>query len=358
MSWNLEALLRPHIKNIIPYSSARDEFKGTADVYLDANENSMGSPLPKWYHRYPDPYQEKIKAQLSQIKGVDASGIFIGNGSDECIDLLFRIFCRPETDNVIICPPTYGMYEVSAAINNVPVKKVPLLSNFQLDIEGIANAADEYSKIIWLCSPNNPTGNCLNWQDVEMVLNNFQGMVVVDEAYINFARQKSWVTALSEYPNLVVLQTLSKAWGLAGLRVGMAFAAAEIIEVLNRVKPPYNVSQPAQELVLKALEEVASVNDVIQEIVAMRNELALVFRKMSIVEQVYDSDANFLLLKVQDANDTYKFLLEQGIVVRNRNNVQLCENCIRITIGTEKENTMLVDALLAYTQLKKTSDNG
>lgn len=343
--FNLEQLIRDNIKQLKPYSSARDEFSGEAKVFLDANENSLGSPLTRWYNRYPDPHQQAVKQRLSTIKGIGAEHIFLGNGSDECIDILFRCFCEPGKDNVIICPPTYGMYEVSAHINDVEIRKAPLLPDFQLDLVHMENLADANTRIIWLCSPNNPTGNSLNRADIEMVLNNFNGIVVIDEAYINFAQQKSFVQELTEYPNLVVLQTLSKAWGLAGLRLGMAFASQSIIEVMNKVKPPYNINQSTQELVLKALEEVGQVNDMIKILVDMRNALAGVFESMPTVEKVYPSDANFILVKIAEARKIYEFLLTKGIVLRDRSNVELCENCLRITIGTEKENTDLVDAM-------------
>lgn len=343
--FSLDKLIRNNIKGLSPYSSARDEFSGEAKVFLDANENSLGSPLNKWYNRYPDPHQVKLKAAISQVKAVNTDRIFLGNGSDECIDLLYRCFCQPGKDNVIICPPTYGMYQVSAEINDVAIKKATLLDSYQLDLVHLENLVDENTKIIWLCSPNNPTGNCLNREDIEMVLNNFNGLVVVDEAYINFARQRSWVQELQEYPNLVVLQTFSKAWGLAGLRLGMAFASPEIVEVLDRVKPPYNINQVTQELALQALEEVGQVNDMIRLLVDMRDALAEVLVQLPNVEKVYPSDANFLLVKMKDARGIYNKLLEQGIVVRDRSNVKLCEDCLRITIGTEQENTMLVDAL-------------
>lgn len=349
--FQLENLIRENIKKLTPYSSARDEFSGEAKVFLDANENSLGSPLTKWYNRYPDPHQRAIKQKLSVIKGIGAEHIFLGNGSDECIDLLFRSFCEPGKDNVIICPPTYGMYEVSANINDVAIRKAPLLEDFQLDLVHLETLVDANTKLVWLCSPNNPTGNALNRADIEMVLNNFNGIVVIDEAYINFAKQKSFIQELSDYPNLVVLQTLSKAWGLAGLRLGMAFASTAIIEILDKVKPPYNINQATQELVIKALDEVGQVNDMIHLLVDMREAMAEVFRSMPTVEKVYPSDANFFLVKIKEARKIYEFLLTKGIVLRDRSNVTLCEDCLRITIGTEKENTLLVDAMQEwYTQ--------
>ena len=348
MSFDINNLLRENIKNLVPYSSARDEFKGKAAVFLDANENSLGSPLTKWYNRYPDPLQWKVKEKLSTIKGIPPQHIFIGNGSDECIDILYRAFCNPGKDNIIICPPTYGMYEVSAHINDVEVRKAKLLDNFQLDLIHLETLADTNTKIIWLCSPNNPTGNALTREDVETVLNNFHGLVVIDEAYINFSRHRSFIPELQEYPNLVVMQTLSKAWGLAGLRLGMAFASEAIIEVYNRVKPPYNISQSTQELVLKALEEVGQVNDMIKLIVQMRKDLTIALTKLPVVQKVHDSDANFLLVKVSDARAVYNHLLEKGIVVRDRSRVVLCEGCLRITVGTEKENKDLIKNLESF----------
>lgn len=345
MNFDLNKLTRPNIQKLVPYSSARDEFSGEAKVFLDANENSLGSPLTKWYNRYPDPHQQKVKQAVSKIKSIAPEYIFVGNGSDECIDLLFRSFCNPGKDNVIICPPTYGMYEVSANINDIEVRKAPLLDDFQLDLIHLENLVNQNTKIIWLCSPNNPTGNSLNRQDIETVLNNFNGLVVIDEAYINFSRQHSFVKELTEYPNLVVMQTFSKAWGLAGLRLGLAFASVEIIDILNKVKPPYNINQATQELALKAMEEVGQVNDMIKELVNMRNAMSEVFESIPTVEKVYPSDANFILVKIKDARRVYEFLLTKGIVVRDRSNVKLCDNCLRITIGTEKENTELVDAL-------------
>jgi histidinol-phosphate aminotransferase len=352
--FELNKLIRDNIKMLVPYSSARDEFSGEAKVFLDANENSLGSPLMKWYNRYPDPHQVKLKEAISAVKAVDAAKIFLGNGSDECIDLLYRCFCNPGKDNIIICPPTYGMYEVSANINEVEVRRAPLLDNFQLDLVHMENLVDENTKLIWICSPNNPTGNAMDRADVESVLNNFNGIVVVDEAYINFSRHKSFTSDLADYPNLVVLQTFSKAWGMAGLRLGMAFASEEIINTLNKVKPPYNINQSTQELALKALEDVGQVNDMIKELVQMRVALKAVFEKIPLIEKVFPSDSNFLLVRMKDAKKVYDFLLSRGIVVRDRSNVKLCADCLRITIGTEEENTLLVDALCDWqVQLKR-----
>jgi len=348
MEFVLDNLIRPNVKNLEPYSSARDEFKGKAEVYLDANENSLGSPLMKWYNRYPDPLQWKVKEKLSLIKKLPANQMLLGNGSDECIDLLFRAFCEPGKDNVIIVPPTYGMYQVSANINNVEIRKAPLLDDFQLNLAHIEQLVDEQTKIIWLCSPNNPTGNSLDRADVEMVLNNFEGLVVIDEAYINFSKHASFSRSLDEYPNLVVMQTLSKAWGLAGLRLGMLFASAEIVNILNTIKPPYNIGEHTQELVLQALDNHAQVNDMIHLLVDMRDALAAVLSQMPLIQHVYESDANFLLVKMYGAKQVYDYLLTKSIVTRDRSKVMLCEDCLRITVGTEAENTRLVDALIAY----------
>jgi histidinol-phosphate aminotransferase len=345
MTFDLNLLLRENIKKLVPYSSARDEFKGEASVFLDANENSYGSPLSKWYNRYPDPMQLKVKEKLSTVKGVPVENIFLGNGSDECIDVLYRAFCEPATDNIIICPPTYGMYEVSANINDVYIKKVPLTPAFQLNLPAIEEAIDDNTKMIFLCSPNNPTGNSLVREDIEMILNNYSGIVVIDEAYINFSRFRSFTQELNDYPNLVVLQTLSKAWGLAALRVGMAFASEAIIQVMNKIKPPYNINQPSQELVLQALEEVGQVNDMIRDIVTQRDALANSLLTLPLVQKIHPSDANFLLVQVTDAKAIYQYLLEQGIVVRDRSNVALCAGCLRITIGTPAENARLVNSL-------------
>ncbi|HEX4958898.1 MAG TPA: histidinol-phosphate transaminase [Lacibacter sp.] len=348
MSFNLEQLVRSNIQSLTPYSSARDEFHGEAKIFLDANENSIGSPLTKWYNRYPDPHQKKIKEKLSAIKGVAPSQIFIGNGSDECIDLLYRAFCNPGKDNVIICPPTYGMYEVSANINDVEVRKARLLDNFQLDLVHMETLVDANTKIIWLCSPNNPTGNSLNREDIEMVLNNFDGLVVIDEAYINFSRQRSFIPELKEYPNLVILQTLSKAWGLAGLRLGMAFASESIINIYNKVKPPYNISAAVQELVVKALDNVQDVNAMIKVLVEERKRLEEELPTLPCVVRVYPSDANSLLVKTVDARAIYNYLLTQEIVVRDRSKVELCEGCLRITVGTARENDELLNALRSF----------
>jgi histidinol-phosphate aminotransferase len=348
MPFDLQAITRPNIRNLVPYSSARDEFKGKADIYLDANENSLGSPLTKWYNRYPDPLQQAVKEKISAIKGVPLQSIFLGNGSDEAIDILYRAFCEPGIDNVIVCPPTYGMYEVSARINNIHLKKISLTPEFQINLNAIEESIDMHTRIIWLCSPNNPTGNSLDRNDIELILNNFEGIVVIDEAYINFSRQRSFIPDLPEYPNLVVLQTLSKAWGLAALRIGMAFASEAIINIMNRIKPPYNISQSAQELALQALDHVEDVNDMIRILVEERGKLAKALEQLQVVEKVFPSDANFLLVKTREAPGLYNYLAGRGTVVRNRSNVALCENCLRITVGTPSENIRLLKQLEEY----------
>lgn len=347
--FDIDKLIRPNIKRLEPYSSARDEFSGEASIYLDANENSFGSPLPKNYNRYPDPLQRKLKQKISEIKGVPAEHILIGNGSDECIDLLYRAFCDPGQDNVILCPPTYGMYEVSAHINDIAVRKVSLTRDFQLDVDGIAEAVDERTRLLFLCSPNNPTGNSLNHSDIEFILNNFEGLTIIDEAYINFSRQPSFIKELTEYPNLVIMQTLSKAWGLAALRVGMLFSSLPVIEVLTKIKPPYNVNQASQELALEAMANTAQVNAWTRSLVEEREKLATGLAGIPAVIHIYPSDANFLLVRVEEPRKLYESLVGEGIIVRDRSRVVLCEGCLRITVGTPPENETLLSAIRALT---------
>ncbi|HMO62867.1 MAG TPA: histidinol-phosphate transaminase [Ferruginibacter sp.] len=348
MEFSLDTLVRDNIKNLKPYSSARHEFTGKASVFLDANENAYGSPLAEKFNRYPDPLQWQLKFQLARIKGVPAENIFIGNGSDEVIDLAFRIFCNPGTDNIIICPPTYGMYEVSADINDVAIKKVNLTDDFQLDVEGILNAVDEHTKLIFICSPNNPTGNSMRREDVEILLNNFNGIILIDEAYINYSKQKSFIQELTEYPNLIVMQTLSKAWGLAALRLGLCYASMDIIDIFNKVKPPYNVNEASQQLGLEALQDTDTVNSWIKEVVTERENLVQTLRQFSFVENIYPSDANFILVKVQDANALYNYLSANEVIVRNRHKDVNCSNCLRFTIGTPEENSIVLNLLKQY----------
>ncbi len=344
MTFNLDNLVRKNIKRLTPYSSARKEFSGTATVFLDANENSFGSPVGN-YNRYPDPLQHEIKSKSAALQGIKQAEIFVGNGSDEAIDLLFRVFCEPGVDNILICPPTYGMYQVSAEINDTAVKRANLTKDFQLDVEKINATIDENTKLLFICSPNNPTGNSLKRDDILSSAKKFNGIIVVDEAYIHFSNEESLVSEINNFPNLVVLQTFSKAWGLAGLRVGLAFANATIIELFNKVKPPYNVSQIAQEAILQAFENKSEVDKNISDLIFERKKLIENLRKLQIITNIYPTDANFVLIRTVDANIAYQHLINEGIVVRNRNNVEMCEGCLRITIGTPEENDKLMEAL-------------
>ena len=348
MSFKLDLLLRENIKNLQPYSSARDEFDGEGSVMLDANENAFGSPLSQPFNRYPDPLQLAVKQKLSAIKGIAADHIFLGNGSDEAIDLLFRAFCRPGLDNVILLPPTYGMYEVSANINDVTVRKVNLTADYQLDLDTIAAAIDKHTKMIFICSPNNPTGNSIRRQDIETVLVNFDGIVVLDEAYINYAKQGSFIPSLQEFPNLVILQTLSKAWGLAALRLGMAFASPEIIHVFNKIKPPYNINQATQTYAIEALERIDTVNEWIRETVGERAALVEQLELIPQVEHITPSDANFVLVRLQQARPLYNYLVSKGIIVRDRSTVTLCEGALRMTVGTPAENQTLLSQIKEF----------
>jgi histidinol-phosphate aminotransferase len=345
MSFKLEKLLRPHIATLQAYTSARDEYTGKEGVFLDANENPFGSITDQDFNRYPDPYQKELKEKIAEIKGVKASRIFLGNGSDEAIDLLFRAFCNPGKDNVILLPPTYGMYEVSAAINNVEVIKVPLTSDFQIRTDKILNAVDKYTKIIFICSPNNPSGNKVNREDILYLLKKFKGLVVVDEAYVDFSDEPSFITELKNHENLLVMQTFSKAWGLASLRLGMAFASKDLIKILNRIKPPYNISGLTQETVLAALANYEKVKGMIADILAEREYLKSRLQSLDFVAKIHPSDSNFLLVKMPNANLVYDELIDQKVIVRNRSKVLLCEDCLRITVGTRAENDRLVEAL-------------
>ncbi len=349
MNFNLQKIVRENIRNLKPYSSARHEFTGKASVFLDANENAFGSPVAESYNRYPDPLQWQLKFQLARIKGVPAENICIGNGSDEIIDLAYRIFCNPGKDNVIICSPTYGMYAVSADINDIEIRKVNLTSEFQLDVEAIINATDSNSKLLFICSPNNPTGNNMNRADVEFLLNNFPGIVIIDEAYINYSSQKTFIQELTEYPNLIVMQTLSKAWGLAALRLGLCYASMDIIDLFNKVKPPYNINEASQQIALIGLQNTELINDWIKEVVQQKEQLIFELNGLLFVKKVYPSDANFLLVKVDDADALYQFLASNEIVVRNRSKETGCENCLRISIGTPEENRNLLLVLKNYT---------
>ncbi len=347
-NFNLDKLVRENIKNLKAYSSARTEYAGDAAVFLDANENSYGSPLDQDFNRYPDPLQLELKKEISKIKGIPSQNIFIGNGSDEVIDLAFRIFCEPAKDNVIICPPTYGMYKVCADINNVKIKEVSLTTDFQLDTEGIFSAMDDNTKLLFVCSPNNPTGNNMSRTDIEMLLNNFDGIVIIDEAYINYSRQKTFLQELAEYENLLVMQTFSKAWGLAALRLGLGFSSEKIIDLFNKVKPPYNINKSSQELGIMALKNIDQVNENIKNTVSERVKLLGQLGQFNFIKKIYPTDANFILIKTVSADELYNYLTANKIIVRNRSKERLCENCVRITVGTPGENKMLIESLKKY----------
>ena len=345
MSSILEALVRPNIRALRPYTSARDEFTGEAAVFLDANENSLGSPLAEDLSRYPDPQQRALKAVLAARHGVEARRLFLGNGSDEAIDLLLRAFCEPGRDNVVLLPPTYGMYGVQAAIHGVEQRQAPLRPDFSPDAAAVLAAADERSKLLFLCSPNNPTGNALPEAFVLEMLERFPGLVVVDEAYADFSTRPSWTRRIGEFPRLVVLQTLSKAWGLAGLRIGLAFADDYVIEILNKIKYPYNLSTVAIRLALEALQNESAVREKIAVLLAERARLEAELPKLACVREVFPSEANFLLVRTTDADHLYQYLCERGIVVRNRGREMHCAGCLRITVGTPQENDRLLQAL-------------
>lgn len=358
MAFDLQKLLRPHIASIKPYSSARDEYSGTEGVFLDANENAFGTPgigvsgTTTGYHRYPDPYQQLLKKRIAEIKQVPVKNIFLGNGSDEAIDLLIRAFCRPGVDNIVILPPTYGMYEVSAAINDVRLKKAQLTSDFKVDTQALDNAIDANSKLLFFCSPNNPSGNLLQTEVIEHYLQTFEGVVVIDEAYIDFADIESWSQKLAEYPNLVVMQTMSKAWGMAALRLGMAFASEEIIAVLNKIKPPYNINALTQQAALKVLEQTEQHQSIVQKILNQREQLQHRLETLPLVNKVFPSDANFLLAKVRHAAELFHYLIDEKMIVRDRSKVVLCEDCLRITVGTEEENRQLLEKMQTFQQTK------
>ena len=342
---SLEQLIRPNIWKLAPYSSARDEYSGKeAHVFLDANENPYNAP----YNRYPDPLQRDVKQVLSKVKGVPEENIFLGNGSDEAIDLPYRIFCEPGRDNVVAIAPTYGMYKVCADINDVEYRTVMLDDSFQMHADQLLAACDKKTKIIWICSPNNPTGNSLDRDEIMKVIEGFEGIVIVDEAYIDFAQQKSLRQELPSHPNLIILQTMSKAWGSAGIRLGMAFASKDIITIYNNVKYPYNVNLLTQQQALEALKDPFEVDKWVKTLLLERSRLIQAFLELPICEQVFKTDANFFLARMTDAQAIYDYLVDKGIIVRNRSRVQLCQNCLRITIGTRTENNELLAALRQY----------
>ena len=341
----LEDLVRPNIKALAPYSSARNEYNGhVAHVFLDANENPYNKPL----NRYPDPLQLELKEQLARLKGVKASRIFLGNGSDEAIDLLYRCFCRPGTDNVVAIEPTYGMYKVCADINDVEYRKVLLDNQFQTTADELLNATDVNTKLIWICSPNNPTGNIIKRDVIENVLRRFDGLVVLDEAYSDFSAERPMRLQLDMYPNLIVLNTLSKAWGMAAIRLGMAFAQESIIELFNKVKYPYNINLLTQQQAMETIKDPYQVEKWIGVILQERSRLMDAFKLLPICKEVYPSDANFFLARMTDAQSIYDYLIKKGVVVRNRTHISLCQDCLRITIGTKTENQELLAALRQY----------
>ena len=341
--FNINNIVRENIKNLAPYSSARDEYisDGSAMVFLDANEN----PFENGANRYPDPQQRSVKSVLAAQKGVHKEQILLGNGSDEVLDLIFRAFCEPKLDNIISLPPTYGMYKVLSGINTVENREVLLTSDFEPDVNAILDVADTHTKILFICSPNNPTGNSFSTERIEQLLERFSGLVVLDEAYIDFSSRASWVERLNEFPNLMVTQTLSKAYGLAGIRLGVCYAHAEIITILNKIKPPYNVNELTQQRALARIKDVSGVQNEVKQILKERMRLTAALEKVVCVRQVYATDANFILAKVDDANRRYKELLAQGIVVRNRTTQAHCENTLRFTVGTPDENKLLIQAL-------------
>ncbi len=343
---NLKKILRPHILQLKPYSSARDEFTGKADVYLDANENAFGSTSDDdRMRRYPDPYQSEVKEKISRIKEIPTENIFLGNGSDEPIDLIIRACCRPAVDNIIIMPPTYGMYQVSAELNDVEIRKVPLNKDFSMDAESVLKTINENTKLIFICSPNNPSGNSMDRQAVRDILASFEGLVVIDEAYIDFSKEKSFISELATYSNMVILQTFSKAWGLAALRLGMCFAHSEFIAVLSKIKPPYNINGATQEMALNALDKISVLKEMVEKTLTQREYLRSALKSIPTVREIYPSDANFLLVKIDQARKIYDKLIEKLIIVRDRSGVKLCEDCLRITVGNQKENDELISQL-------------
>ena len=339
----IEKLTRKNIRALKPYSSARDEFKDFEKemIFLDANEN----PHENGVNRYPDPQQTTIKKELAKLKGIKESQILLGNGSDEVLDIIFRAFCEPKEDNIITLPPTYGMYKVLADLNNVENKEVFLTSDFQPSVKNILEAANSNSKVLFLCTPNNPTGNSLDIKSIEVLMQLFKGIVVIDEAYIDFSTQESWIKRLEEFPNLIVTQTFSKAYAMAGVRLGICYASEKIIEIFNRIKPPYNVNILTQRCALKRFDKLEMVDDEVKKILNERKRLIAGLETISFVEKIYPTDANFILVKVDDANKRYSQLLEKGIVIRNRTTQPLCENTLRFTVGTKRETKLLLNAL-------------
>ncbi len=342
---DLNKLVRKNIRDLKPYQSARHDFSGQADVFLDANENALGSVAGNGQNRYPDPFQRKLKDEIAAMKGISSERIFLGNGSDEVIDLLIRAFCEPRREAMMVFPPTYGMFGVCAAINNVRVIKIPLTEQFEPDLSKIKTALNADLKLIFVCSPNNPSANLMDVDKVAQLIHMFDGLVVIDEAYIDFAESESWLSRLDKHDNLVVMQTFSKAWGMAGIRLGIAFANPEIIGILNNIKPPYNINRHTQAVALQALSESDIKNRYVDQLLKQRQRLTQGLKKLSIVEHIYPSDANFLLVKFDNPQKIYKHLNEAGIIVRDRSQMIRCEGCLRITVGSAAENNQLINAL-------------
>lgn len=343
MNFNLENIVRENVKGLSPYSSARDEYisDGSEMVFLDANEN----PFENGVNRYPDPQQRSLKAVLASMQDVNINQILLGNGSDEVLDLIFRAFCEPNRDNIITMPPTYGMYKVLSGINSVENREIVLRDNFQPDLHAVKNVIDDHTKIIFICSPNNPSGNSITPEIIDELLDIFKGLIVIDEAYIDFSSNQSWLTKLDEYPNLVVTQTLSKAYGMAGVRLGICYASKEIISILNKIKPPYNINELTQQKALARLSNTTQIQREISDILEERSNLIVALKSLEFIFKIYETDANFVLVKVDDATKRYNQLLEKGIVTRNRTSQPLCENTLRFTIGTKEENNKLIGVL-------------
>ncbi len=346
--FSLNTLIRPHILTMKPYSSARDEYSGKEGVFLDANENSLGSVTSNDFSRYPDPMQLDLKHKMEPIFGVKSENIFLGNGSDEPIDLLFRAFCRPNIDNVILLPPTYGMYKVSATLNEIEMRNVPLTIDFQLDTENILRSIDENTKLIFICSPNNPTGNLIQSKAIDTIIKIFNGLVILDQAYADFAPEGDYTSRLAEFPNLVILKTFSKAWGMAALRLGMAFASAEIIEVLNKIKPPYNINQITQNQAIKALDNAEKKFEFVEKLKNNKEILIKNLEKLNLVTKIFPSDTNYILVKFEKSKEIFSYLIDNKVIVRNRSTEVNCEDCLRITVGSTSENERLISLLQTF----------
>lgn len=347
---NLQELVRPHILKMQPYSSARTEYTGNSGIFLDANENPIGSVTATFHNRYPDPLQQNVKKELALLENVQPTQIFLGNGSDECIDVLVRTFCEPKQDKIIVCPPVFSMYEHSAQAQNVEVIAINLKENFQLNLDEILNEINENKtlKIIFICSPNNPTGNLIHTEDIEKILNTFSGIVLIDEAYQDFSTNESWIKRLNEFGNLVVIKTFSKAYGMADARIGMLYANETIVHYMNAIKLPYNINQHSQQLALEALKNIHKKEAFVAELLQSRDNLIAELSKINFIKEVFPSDANYILFKVEDANKLYQYLIEENIIVRNRNSAPLLKGCLRVSVGTKQENKIFIEKLKQY----------